>query len=459
MKDSPGKRSRWKLCILILMLVFEVFIMFTQFAAVESFARRHNTEMLAFMKLMIIWFVLLLICSGTGFYLWFRDHAAVLLPVLGGKFSATVMIMGLYMFGQGEGEAAVLFWLFMIIAAGGLLCSGLFFRRLKDEKRMLKKNQAAAPSIPFFQSDKAKYLWDAAAEEYCLLHHTKIEALTEDEGMKIYRYAALPIACFLFWLIRHDLFVPEMEEAAGDMALVKEGRLSPITFFETWMDLVLIREEIAPEALPFMDSYYEKSYWEDYTEIYCQGGPLFYCLDFSMERYLPLEEAIDRSFRFMKIAREYSEEDLYSEETLTGEYTWKENGQKVKVHRAGGVSDAYKEACIRHSNTWSPALRSRVCAMIRNDFLYDSDEDEIWTDEKILSSFTDCTLTIPRPYGEEPAYNLGAESELEPEHGLSLTIRGEYVLDVSYRMDADTPWSKGSDNSYRKQKEGRDLNR
>lgn len=447
------------MCILILMLVFEVFIMFTQFAAVESFIRRHNTEMLSFMKLMIVWFVLLMICTGTGFFLWFRNHAAVLLPVLGGKFSATVMIMGLYMFGQGEGEAAVLFWIFMIIAAAGVLGSGLFFRRLEDEKRMLKKNQTAPPSIPFFRADKAKYLWDAAAEEYCLLHHTKTEVLTDEEGMKIYQYAALPMSLFLLWLIRHDLFVPEMEEAAGDMALVKEGRLSPVTFLETWMDLVLIREEIAPEALPFMDSYYEKDYWEDYTEIYCQGGPLFYCLDLSMERYLPLEEAIDRNFLFMKIAREYSEEDLDSEETLTGEYIWSANGRTVKVHRAEGVSDAYEEACIRHSNSWSPALRSKVCAMMRNDFLYDSDEDEFWTDEKILSSFTDCSLAIPRPYGEEPAYILGMESELEPEHGLSVTIRGECVLDVSYRMDADTPWSRGSENAYRQQKEGEDLNR
>ena len=53
-----------------------------------------------------------------------------------------------------------------------------------------------------------------------------------------------------------------------------------------------------------------------------------------MERYLPLEEAIDRNFRFMKIAREYSEEDLYSEETLAGEYIWSGNGQKAEVHRA-----------------------------------------------------------------------------------------------------------------------------
>lgn len=447
------------MCILILMLIFEVFIMFTQFAAIESFSRHHNTEMLSFMRLMIIWFVLLLVCTGTGFFLWSRNKAAVLLPVLGGKFAATVMIMGLYMFGQGEGRAALIFWLFMAIVAGGLFGSGLLFWKPDDEKKALIKRQTAAQEKPFFRADKAKYAWDAAAEEYCLLRHTEIGVLTDEEGMKIYQYAALPISLFLFWLIRHDLYIPELEEAAGDVALVKEGRLSPITFFENWMDLVLIREEIAPQALPFMDSYYEKNYWEDYTEIYCQGGPLFYCLDFSMERYLPLEEAIDRNFRFMQIAREYSEEDLYSEETLTGEYTWSANGQAVKVHRAEGVSDAYEEACVRHSNTWSPALCSKVCAMIRNDFLYDSDEDELWTEEKILHSFTDCSLTIPRPYGEEPAYILGMESELEPEHGISITIRGECVLDVSYRMDADTPWSQGSENAYRKQLEEMNLNR
>lgn len=33
------------MCILILMLVFEVFIMFTQFAAVESFIRRHGCSL------------------------------------------------------------------------------------------------------------------------------------------------------------------------------------------------------------------------------------------------------------------------------------------------------------------------------------------------------------------------------------------------------------------------------
>ncbi|MBQ5361446.1 MAG: hypothetical protein IIU47_10430 [Lachnospiraceae bacterium] len=270
------------MCILILMLIFEVFIMFTQFAAIESFSRHHNTEMLSFMRLMIIWFVLLLVCTGTGFFLWSRNKAAVLLPVLGGKFAATVMIMGLYMFGQGEGRAAVIFWIFMAIVAVGLFGSGLLFWKPDDEKKALTKRQTAVQEKPFFRADKAKYAWDAAAEEYCLLRHTEIGALTDEEGMKIYRYAALPISLFLFWLIRHDLYIPELEEAAGDVALVKEGRLSPITFFENWMDLVLIREEIAPQALPFMDSYYEKNYWEDYTEIYCQGGPLFYCLDFSM---------------------------------------------------------------------------------------------------------------------------------------------------------------------------------
>ena len=109
MEESRKKRSRWKFVILILMLVFEIFIMCTQVMAVESFFRRHNTEMLAFMRLMIIWFVLLAVCTGTGFFLWSRNKAAVLLPVLGGKFAATVMIMGLYMFGQGEGRAAVIF--------------------------------------------------------------------------------------------------------------------------------------------------------------------------------------------------------------------------------------------------------------------------------------------------------------------------------------------------------------
>jgi hypothetical protein len=88
-------------------------------------------------------------------------------------------------------------------------------------------------------------------------------------------------------------------------------------------------------------------------------------------------------------------------------------------------------------------MSEKMQTEIRNAVAEWKDTDDIPM-EKVIRSCNFDTITIPVPYGNEPAYTLNGEPDFEKEHGISIIIRGNKVLKVGYRQDLHycSPWQK-----------------
>lgn len=103
--------------------------------------------------------------------------------------------MGAFSFPVGEPMVSLFFWII-----GGVVIAIIFFVHHSGKK---EKEQKA--NVPWnhirFTAYKAKWTWDDAAKEYCAIHNTTLEELTEQENDIIYDYAFGYIAYLLAWMI------------------------------------------------------------------------------------------------------------------------------------------------------------------------------------------------------------------------------------------------------------------
>ena len=76
--------------------------------------------------------------------------------------------------------------------------------------------------------------------------------------MKIFDYAAMPIAYFVGWLVRKNLVSDEFRQTHGGEVIrdLKDEKLTPVDFLAGDMDYVFTRDDVAPEAQRFVDIYY-----------------------------------------------------------------------------------------------------------------------------------------------------------------------------------------------------------
>ena len=411
-------------------------------------------------------------------------------PVLPGfflKLGAFMIALGVSWFALEIPEAG---WVGLIL--GGLLAAlGLLWPRLAGSGPKIESRHAV--SRPVFRADKAEWAWEDAAIEYLRLHGQNIERGTEEcsrilreiaeqvpgtlsdtagdhAGMPaartssdqaslsdtIFDYAGMPIAYFLGWLIGRDLVSDAFKELQdpGDLRAVKGGSLSPLEILRN-MDYVLETNDVAPEARPFVDWYYNtekgpapfshrtQRYFLDYYRVICSGYdvPRYYCVDWDKDKAAELAQVLDRRYK------EFSESGWDEDELKTG-------GEKLRAPYFDteaelvwetGTLRRYVRLCADAYQNMGEHLAKELS---ENLIEYCQDEGEMTT-EMVLSKFEPSRVVVLKPrdedaaeIGEVPAFVIQGGCEWEPEHGVSFTVIGEYVVGSEYYADAESPWEE-----------------
>lgn len=424
-------------------------------------------------------------------------------PVLIGflfKFPLMIFTLGLCWFALDIPEAG---WIAMILSIplGALI---IFLPRIMEKNKIQAQRKRPVSTAAQFTKDKAEWAWEAAASEYLRMQVSAAEArnmakeFTDKENEKIFAYAGTPIAYFLGWLVKRDLISEEFRETCGALNIrdLKAEEITPVEFLAAYMDYVLARDDIAPEARRFVDLYYRddtngitfshrsKRYFFDYYKAVCSTyeTPRYYCVDFTWESFHRLSEILDLRYRaFMS--------DDYDEETTENSGTTENGGAagndglrlqgqyfdtEAELIVQPGVSSFYSQKCADAFTNMSEGLQREIADCMIEYYTETAPEDPSvgW----ILSHFSPSKVVVFKPdaglcgcktlfgelaaappfgsvsgndivnggtrvYGSAavPAYVVRGESEWDPEHGISFTVIGDHVVDFGGYADSSSP--------------------
>lgn len=430
-------------------------------------------------------------------------------PVLIGflfKFPLMIFTLGICWFALDIPEAG---WIAMILSIplGALI---IFLPRIMEKNKIQAQRKRPVSAPAQFTKDKAEWAWEAAASEYLRTQVSAAEVrnmakeFTDKENEKIFAYAGTPIAYFLGWLVKRDLVSEEFRETCGALNIrdLKAEEITPVEFLAAYMDYVLARDDIAPEARRFVDLYYRddtngitfshrsKRYFFDYYKAVCSTyeTPRYYCVDFTWESFHRLSEILDLRYRAF-MSDDYDEETTEIEgERLKGQYFDTEAELIVQP----GVSSFYSQKCADAFTNMSEGLQREIADCMIEYYTETAPEDPSvgW----ILSHFSPSKVVVFKPdaglcgcktlfgelasappfgsttsaapsgstasaalsgsvsgndivnggtrvYGSAavPAYVVRGESEWDPEHGISFTVIGDHVVDFGGYADSSSP--------------------
>ena len=121
-----------------------------------------------------------------------------------------------------------------------------------------------------FTVDKAEWQYESAKQFISVKLKNLNYEYTEDDEKTIMECASNHILMFLTWLIMND-FISEMhfktDKEKREIEAIKHKEKTSMNFFTKYCDLMLSREDIKDEVLPFVDSYYNSSYFDDYFQV------------------------------------------------------------------------------------------------------------------------------------------------------------------------------------------------
>ena len=117
------------------------------------------------------------------------------------------------------------------------------------------------------------------------------------ELVDINRYAAAHIVYFLTWLIMNDALEESIEsELHNRIENVKRRIESPTDIFLDYFDGKLLRSDIDPKHVLFVDAYFEEEYINDYSNMLIGLKEGAYTTEFRWERYKMLEPIITKRY-------------------------------------------------------------------------------------------------------------------------------------------------------------------
>lgn len=409
--------------------------------------------------------LLVMSITAAGFVRIKRGKKKVIITGLLMKLLTCWIGFGVIALPMGEVGIAILF-----ILTGLLLASTPFLASYHNSHKPVRPAYNLEPYK--FDSIKAKYSWDSAALEYCRINNRNIAELTEEECDEIYDYAGMDVTYLIIWLAKND-FLSDIAYANGLADQIKEmtqENADPSNLFACF-DYVLSQDDMSEEILPFISSYYylheypfrqsgcyeygHGSYLNHYYETIRNPEHRLYCIDFSWETYRKLEKKIDESYKYY--LREYEECNEYPD----GEWKWDRLGAKLTVVTAYGVTDEYIQSCINALNSLSEAAIDDICDRLVGAFdaLFDYIPKLEQDKRKVFDYFTPDQMTINAPCGNEPAFIIGGEGELDPEHGIAFSMRGGIILNAGYRADleSDNVWNRDNELTYLTAKYAIDL--
>ncbi|MBE6872646.1 MAG: hypothetical protein E7493_01850 [Ruminococcus albus] len=306
-----------------------------------------------------------------------------------------------------------------------------------------------------FECIKAEWSWESAAKEYfggeIPQDPERIDTNTSD---RIHRYAAMPIASYLCWLLRRDMLSEIFYDGVPEnlVADIKAGHGDPLALFEC-CDCTLTEDMLTSNGYRFTNDYFHKTgFWYnvcsdsfqfDYFDI-IGGGKNYYVNEFSWEKQLELEAVLNLRLSEFVISDE--DDDNYYEYPEVGAAHTKMFGE-MTVYVDTNVDPAYIKRCIDHIEQPSEKLENALYDSLSERLSY---TEEIPDDrQEVYNYYNDLSMYILPPQGSEPAYILSGGEEVDPEHGCELAVRGDYASDVCPALDVDLPWSESFEWKYR----------
>lgn len=153
-----------------------------------------------------------------------------------------------------------------------------------------------------FSSDKAKWQWDYAYNQYVKENNVSNRELTfeeEEEEEEIWALASGHIVYFFTWVIKRDMYNKEDDwYNQSDINKIKDEIMNTFELFKSSNDLVLSSEDLNDELIGFMNDYYESGdYYNDYYEFLeevIHTEKLY--VKFDYEIYHKLEPIIDKAY-------------------------------------------------------------------------------------------------------------------------------------------------------------------
>lgn len=332
-----------------------------------------------------------------------------------------------------------------------------FIASLSDENTEKPAPQSSGMKLLRFTAEKAKWSFESAAEEYCRHFSKTKDDFTDEDIEKVYSYASMPTAYFLMWLIDNNCMSKEFLAQIHDAELskLKRREITPVSFFMGSMDCTLIREDISPSVIDFIDSYfydgcedfskcyshYSWKYMFDYYSCVSGGEGYYYCNEFSWDKYEKIKAKIDERYSYHLAAYDYSDEDEEEYKMITCPLF--KGG--IDVSRTAGVSDEYADRCIDMLVNIKDPLKQEIYNLaleMKSSYYEDGDEE---LQKNVFDDMYPTNATIVKPVCDDPALVLYGECEFEPEHGFAMVIRNNRAIEISYYTDASSPFSYEND--------------
>ena len=411
-------------------------------ATIDSKVNLHDG--IFFSSIAILWFVI----SFLGIFELNDEKKWIIIPALGIKALIFLFIIGLWsIIGIEFIEFGVFFTLISIIPLI-LICKYKI-------KHMPKKTAKVYTQVNFnkyrFDSFRAKHHWNEAA-----MNEIGADKVTDENSDKIFILASTYFSYLLVWLLKKKLVNDSYISVFGDeLKNIEAETVNPAQLFSECTEGNLLREDLTEEGQSFLDSYYYErdykskystSYETDYTEIVQNQNHLRIYHDFSWDIYHQFEKLLDERYKYYQIDMEFAGESENRTYDGSGEQIYSETfEQSIEIVAFSGVTDEYKDKCISHVKNMP-----KICY----DMIY-SKIDELWgfdegtTTDTLRKDTYAMEIVIQKPYGDEIAYILEFEAEFEPEHGVSVMIRNDVVIDISIRADGYSPWDWESEINYK----------
>ena len=341
--------------------------------------------------------------------------------------------------------ATVTFGLMTMLLAATAVFIGLRSRRPPESVRTAQ----ALRTLPRFTALDTTVLRWGMRRTYAGLRMCSPEELSAEEAAASDRYAAMPAAYLLMWLVRRGYMSDAFTAAypVDRVGALISGFADPADFLIQQMQGVLRREDIAPQCHGWLDRYFGADGWgqftplglytpafrTDYDHVVLEDGRQSPCTEFSEAHCRLMEEKLDKRFAAYRYAWACVQEAPCAQEVY-----WPLFDAKVKICVPPDVPPAYIRTCVQHLLQTPGSLAAQMLQQYCGSH---APMQPMAAGKPPAGCFFPDSVLITPPLGEEPAYQIFGETLLDEEHGFSCTVRGAYLLGTAQYGGTESPWT------------------
>lgn len=483
---NENKKPVWKLIFLIIQSLAEAgaAAFFTLNGCLKLSGDRRY-QCFIFAACMCLW----IITSVLSVVRYTKGRKMIIVPCIGVQFFILILGISAAAFLTGITKESMMIWSAGVICEIAIIILYRIFQKRADEEEAddiaadysrthietplpaasVPEIKAAAPAAPKPKRTRnvTDIIFDSQAisekviYEYCLTQDIKREELTSGDHKTIREFSCTPVSYLFLWAAKRGYLSKSLTDSVNIAGLLIEG-INPAVFIADELDGKIGLSDFIPEIQEFIRVYFVQGntfpgdplrrFEYDYYVQIRNPWKVYYCIDYSADIYARIEKRIEESSVFCRCWNEWRM--LGTAAGVTEKRVSETLNQNLEIIKAPGIYGTYADKCIKNICSMSEELRGKICDALIDDFIVPGCGEQAARKYQmdrttVLADLDSGQLIIPLPYGEEPAYVLGFEAKFEKEHGVAIVIRGNEVVSVTYRMEAESPWSCGSDYRYR----------